>query len=399
MATRLVTLGRELKAPDFGRPWRLPSYEQDLNQEARNPALQAKLRADMAHNDSRAAGLGVLGDAAVAGYTAALPADGGIAGPVSQPIDIKRFDATFFTWNGGDNFTDNPNVVVQRLQGGQWADFADQSGELPVTLKFPDSQTKGGSPTDLASYITGTYDWLWTADFEAYVSWFTPSDRPQATPPGEYRFVVDGLRREGVLPKPVQYEVVSQPFKVLPWDGITIGDFSTEGGSVSFKVGPTHELTGTQNQFDNNVTVGPNPVTATIGPIDYPDTYPDDAYHRANQPRFIQDYRMYDRDPATGATEWFCFTCSFRPWLDASDASVAYVTFLAPDGTRTKVAATESGGTWTATQTLPAGSIAYVAPGDVCDQWGDYNGSGSADVPPTDPGMTCVPPAVQPLLK
>jgi hypothetical protein len=399
MATRLVTLGRELKAPDIGRPWRLPSYEQDLVQEARDPALQAKLRADIAHNDSRAAALGRLGEAAIAGYTALLPADGGIASPVSQPHDIKRFDATSFTWNGGDNFTDNPTVVVQRLEGGQWVDYADQSGEIPVTLKFPASQTQGGSPADLTSYIAGNYNWLWTADFEAYVSWFVPGDRPQATPPGEYRFVVNGLRREGVLVRTVPYQVTSQPFKVLPWDGITVEHFSTQGGTVTFTVGPSHQLTGTQNQFDNNVTVGPNPLTATIGPIDYPDTYPNDAYHRANQPRFIQDYRMYDRDPATGATEWFCFTCSFRPWLDAGDAARAYVTFLSITGTRTTVPAAETGGVWTASQALPTGSTAYIAPGDVCDQWGDYNRSGAGDVPPTDPGMSCVTPAVQHLPK
>ena len=42
-------------------------------------------------------------------YEAALPDDGGTAGrPVSQPQDIERFDAAFFTWNGGSNFTDSP---------------------------------------------------------------------------------------------------------------------------------------------------------------------------------------------------------------------------------------------------------------------------------------------------
>lgn len=399
MATRLVTMGRELKAPDVGKPWQLPSYEQDLVQEADSPALQAKVRADLANNDTRAAALGHLGQAAIAGYSAALPADGGTAAPVSQPHDIKRFDAAFFTWNGGDNFTDNPEVVVQRLDGDQWVDYADQSGEIPVTVKFPASQTKGGSPTDLASYATGTYDWLWTADFEAYVSWFAPSDRPRATPPGEYRFVVSGTRREGAIPRDVSYQVTSQPFKVVPWDGITVDKLSTVGGQVTFNVGPTHQLTGTQSEMDDTVTVGPNPLTASIGPIDYPDTYPDDAYHRANQPRFIRNYRMYERDPSTGATEWFCFTCSFRPWLDAGDATAAYVTFVAPNGTRAKVSATETApGTWTASQTLPAGYSAYVAPGDVCDRWGDYNAAGAGSVPQGDPGMDCVPPDARTLI-
>ncbi|HEV3228192.1 MAG TPA: hypothetical protein VGY97_01860, partial [Solirubrobacteraceae bacterium] len=345
---------------------------------------QAKLRADVAKNDQEAAALGRMGQAAIAGYTAALPADGGAAGPVSHPRDIMRFDGAFFTWNGGDNFTDNPSVVVQHRQGGRWTDYADQSGEIPVTLKFPVSQTQGGSPSDAASYVTGRYDWLWTADFEAYVSWFAPSDRPQATPPGIYRFRVQGLRRQGTPPGPVRYEVTSRPFKVLPWSGVTVEQLHTVGSTVSFKVGPAHVLTGTD-------AGGNNPITASIGPIDYPDTYPGDAYHSANKPRFIQLARTYARDSATGATEWFCFTCTFRPWLDAADASRAYVTFRAPSGTITKVPAIEQNGWWVAGRPMPAGSTAYVAPGDVCDAWGDYNGSGAGPVPGSDRGMTCVP--------
>src|SRR5205807_1841266 len=355
---------------------------------ASNPALQSKLRADLVKNDQEAAALGRTGQAAIAGYTASLPADGGSAAPVDQPRGVTRFDSTFFTWNGGDNFTDNPTVVVQRRDTAGWTDYADQSGEVPVTLKFPVSQTKGGSPSDLADYATGRYDWLWTADFEAYVSWFAPSDRPQATPPGDYRFLIRGVRRQGSPPHPVPYELTSHPFRVLPWGGVTVEGLHTVGSTVSFKVGPTHALTGTDSG-------GGNPITSSVGPIDYPDTYPSDAYHTANKARFIQLKRTYARDPSSGAMEWFCFTCTFRPWLDAADASRAYVSFLAPSGRISKVPAVERNGWWVASQPLPTGSTAYVAPGDVCDAWGDYNAVGAGGGPPRDAGMPCVPPAAK----
>ena len=45
--------------------------------------------------------------------------------------------AALFTWNGGSNFTDNPDVRVQRQVDGGWVDYADQSGEIPVTLEVP----------------------------------------------------------------------------------------------------------------------------------------------------------------------------------------------------------------------------------------------------------------------
>ena len=59
--------------------------------------LQGKVSADLATNDSRARALGQIGEAALAGYGAALPADGGSPETVAEPHDIGRFDATFFT--------------------------------------------------------------------------------------------------------------------------------------------------------------------------------------------------------------------------------------------------------------------------------------------------------------
>ena len=52
---------------------------------------------------------------------------------------------------------------MQRKTGaGAWQDYADQSGEIPVTLKFP-------ALDGAATYLTGQR-WEWTAHFEAFVS-------------------------------------------------------------------------------------------------------------------------------------------------------------------------------------------------------------------------------------
>ena len=111
MATRLVTLGRLLKDP--GLP--LPT---DQQQEV---LLTPKVAVDNLANDVRTAALGGSATALVQAYEGLLPDDGGSAGPVEQPRDVERFDAARFTWNGGSNFTDSPEVHVQRRGEGGWA--------------------------------------------------------------------------------------------------------------------------------------------------------------------------------------------------------------------------------------------------------------------------------------
>ena len=158
MASRLVHIGRWLRDPNVEVP-------RDQSQEE---LLAPKVEADLAVNDLRAMALGETGAAAVAAYEAALPDDGGEAGAISQPEDIERFGAAFFNWNGGSNFTDNPHVRVERETADGWETYADQSGEVQVTLEFP---ALGEAP----AYLAGDEEWEWTAHFEAFVS---PFDRP-----------------------------------------------------------------------------------------------------------------------------------------------------------------------------------------------------------------------------
>jgi hypothetical protein len=343
--------------------------------------LGAKVAADLAVNEARAQALGETGSAAIEAYEAALP-DDGEPGPVAQPADVERFGAAFFRWNGGSNFTDNPEVVVEReVSSGVWEPYADQSGELPVTLRFPEG-------AETPSYLEGGHRWRWTAHFEAFVSPFDTGDRPLATPAGTYRFVVDGKRREGG--EAVPYHLESETFEVRPWSGITAENLRLEADrTLSFEVGPRSTYTvGGPNSDVETEGAGPE-IQAEVGPVDYPDTYDSPA-------RFIRYERTAFRDPEAPADpdllEWYCFTCSFRPWLDAGDVEKASVTIFDAEGNATEVSAAREGTRWVTEETLDPGELAVVDSGDALDEWSNFNGAASNAVFGGDPPDPPPPP-------
>jgi Neutral/alkaline non-lysosomal ceramidase, N-terminal len=345
MSSRLVALGGHLKGG--------PDLPAEVGQE--------KVPVDLALNDQRADKLGEIGETSVSAYEATLPNDGGPAAAVEQPQDIERFSAAFFKWNGGSNFTDNPHVKVQQRTDTAWVDYAGQSGEIPVTVEFPQGQ-------DTQSYLEGGHQWRWTAHFEAFAANFSTIEGVRATPTGTYRFVVDGMRREGG--RAVPYRLRSQAFEVRRWDGITVDTIAADAtGRVTFAVGPRRTLT---------LSSGGPPVEAVIGPIDYPDSYSSPA-------RFIEDTRQAFRDPAAPADpaklEWYCFRCSFRPWADTGVPEVAYVTIVRRDGSAERVRARErASGSFYVSRQLKRGERAYVAAGDVIDAFGNVNGEQSNTV-------------------
>jgi hypothetical protein len=345
MATRLVQMGGYMNGG--------PDLPHEIGEE--------KVIPDQALNDQRATMLGLIGQTSVAAYEASLPNDGGTARPISEPQDIQRFSATSFTWNGGSNFTDNPFVKVQRLQGGEWVDYAGQAGEIPVTVKYP-------QPQEIQSYLMGGQQWHWTAHFEAFASNFDSTEGVRATPADTYRFVVDGQRRSGGAIVP--YHLESDRFNVSAWSGITVEDFKLDRNRYpSFRVGPRHNIT---------VSSGGPTVQAEIGPIDYPDSYSSSA-------RFIRNQRTAFRDPAAPADadqiEWYCFVCSFRPWADKGDVDEAYVTIKRKGGGRSlRYQARRQGDQWTITRQLQPGERAVIAAGDVLDAFGNVNGQASAEI-------------------
>ncbi len=228
-----------------------------------------------------------------------------------------------------------------------WTPYAGQAGEVPVTLEFPEGQ-------DAQSYLEGGHEWHWTAHFEALAANFDTIEGSRATPEGTYRFVVDGRRRQGG--QPVPYHLESEPFRVAPWDGITVEDLRAErAGRISFTVGPRRKLT---------VSSGGPSIQAEIGPIDYPDSY-------ASPVRFINNARQAFRDPAAPSDparlEWYCFACSFRPWADTGRPDRAWLTVVRADGTQERLRAQLRGDRFIVSRPLKRGERAYVAAGDVTD--------------------------------
>jgi hypothetical protein len=234
------------------------------------------------------------------------------------------------------------------------------------------------------AYALGGQKWRWTAHFETFGSDLRDlGDRPAATPVGTYRFVVRGRRREGH--KVVAYALRSDSFEVHRWDGITVPDISSGGGAVSFAVGPTstyrlphQEPVGGSRPIEAKVDgAGSGDVVATVGPIDYPDSYESPA-------KFIKPTRTVFRDPAApddpSKFEWYCLDCSFRPWADTGRPSCAAVTVIGRTGRARQVAAEERDGRWVAPVRLRRGELALVVPGGVRDGFGQINAKPSDTV-------------------
>lgn len=365
-ATRLVAMAGSLK----GDPASIAKIEygpQDL-----------LYMVDGAHQAARAELLGQAANAYLPVYEATLPPDAGEAAAVAQPSDVKRFDVAQFSWRGGSNYTDTPSVRVEReVAPGQWQTAGDMTGDVVVTVDYPD-----GLEEYVVDFRSGSFEWVWTAHWEVFNS-DVDLAYGNSTPTGRYRFVVDGQRREGIPAAVVAYEVTSAPFTVSAWDGITVTDVKAEpDGSVSFAVGPRNT-----KKFSPRYPGGDLDREATAGPIDYPDTWPEAKLPTEAETGSTVFPRL-ERTLIDGAHR-YCFSCTFRPWADTGSVAAATVTVTRADGQVVEVPATvgSDGRLRTAAAVLGAGDRAVVAAGAVRDQFGEKNPAPSASVLGTGVGQ------------
>lgn len=206
--------------------------------------------------------VGAASGSAYDAWNAGMPNDAGTPAPVTQPSDITRFSATQFSWRGGSTAADNPRVRVEReVAPDQWRLFADQTGQLPVRVEFPD-----GAAGVLRTYV-GLQEWIWSADFEAYSAF--PA-RLGSTPAGRYRFCVDGRSRQSFAFAP--YAFCSEAFSVAPWNGLSVKNLVTDSSGVRFDVD-----------------------------LRYPRSYDGGVF------RYVVD----------DGSARLCDTCTFRPWARA----------------------------------------------------------------------------------
>jgi hypothetical protein len=313
MVTRLMSLASALKCGTA-----VPAEPTD-----------ALALADEQRQAAEAVALGRLSSYYLDAWDAQLPDSAGPAAALTQPKDIRRFDAATFQWVGGDNFTDNPTVVVERLVDGTWTRYADQDGgEVQVVLDTP-----GGVLPSLADNRTGAQRWTWRASFEAFDAFPRSLVDGGQVPTGTYRFVVDGKIHTGGAATP--YQLRSATFEVRPWQGVT-GSLALTGGAAVF----------------------------TPAPVVYPRTY-------SSPIAFVNDDGGGVAGDANDSV--ICKSCTFRPWATHGEVASVLVTLLDTHGRATRqVQATRTGATWTV-ELRPNEVAAAVEPGDLRDTYGETN--------------------------
>ena len=348
-------------------------------------ALDVAYQAESGRAQALADGLGELADAYEKAYRPTLPKDGGEPRILNAPDRVERFDAFNVSWVGGSTYADMPTVVIERKNAqGEWEAYGDTAGDVQLMTDFP-------SPEQLPAWRAGEHEWTWAATFEAFGSEIELPDsqgvKRRATPAGEYRAVIRGQRRTGepqapedcdamtkercVIDSLVDYELVKE-FEVVPWDGIVARDLQISNGDISFDVASDGERVCGNKQGDGEL--------GDPGPIDLPDSY-------GSPFRFIEcEWRNFGPAPQRQS---YCSFCTFRPWADTSRVETATVTIERAGGETEQVPATQgTDGRWHAAAQLYEGDRAYVAEGDVLDEYGNVNGARSNEQIGTQPRPT-----------
>jgi hypothetical protein len=296
--------------------------------------------ADEERQQAEAIALGQISSAYYDAWTAQIPDSAGPAAAVTQPAaQVQRFDDATFTWNGGDNWTDDPTARVERQAAdGTWQPYADQSGEVVVSLTPPSSDFVSSTPT----YRTGGQAWHWTASFEVFDASPRVDQVGGQVANGVYRFAVDGSIHTGGAVTP--YHLTSTPFTVVPWTGITASDLRVSGHAASFVVDPIR--------------------------------YPRVPAHHAQLAFYADDQGGLVDANGNYVYSVVCKRCTVRPWATTSTVASAVVLVTSADGHARQVPAAydETSGRWTARVELRPGDTVSVPAGGIVDQYGETNG-------------------------
>ena len=127
---------------------------------------------------------------------------------VTEPVDIARFAATSFAWEGGDPVIDSPEVLLEQEVNGLWQPARRSNGEDIDTLFEMHLKYR---------LLTGAH--VWTLEFEPPKDW----------PLGRYRFHVSGTARQAA---DAAYALSSQAFSVSPSDSLLISTPVAVNGAV-----------------------------------------------------------------------------------------------------------------------------------------------------------------------
>lgn len=356
-----------------------------------NP-LDTFFQAESLRAEATAQMLGETARAYTALYDVTVPADGGTARVLNEPaMTVPRFSAAVMKFVGGSNYSGSPNVHVERLVSTNpdvWETYGTQDGEVQLQLQFLPSAISEAAelpvadegagfafpePQAYALWRAGMREWEWTATFEAFVSELDNlGARPRVTPAGQYRFVVDGDKRDigGVL---TPYHLESATFTVVPWNGITVEGLRVENDRrVSFAIGPVSDHRVFRDGMGTDAkqfTISDSEPSYVVGPVDYPDSYSDGISWITNERQL-----NVDGSRESGGHQQYCVRCSFRPWADAAEVVSATVTVHGAENATRTLPATRSGERWVTTGSLAEDEAASVEIGGIVDQYGETNG-------------------------
>lgn len=388
LATRLARMAVNLNGADEAMPL--------------NP-LDAVYQAESARAEALARTLGELARSYTAIYDQTIPPDGGVPAIAAQPAaTVPRFSAAVVDFVGGAPYQGAPTARVERLvsgtaDDGDWETYGTQEGEVQLQVRFidalgtlpvppnpvTDALDAGGAaaipdPAQLLAWRAGQFEWTWRATFETFVSELPDlGARPPATPTGRYRFVVEGQKRGLVGVE--DYRLVSAPFDVVPWGGITVEDLQVEGdGRVSFRIGPSSEHRSFRSSMANDAGSYDVPTEQppyVVGPVDYPDSYTG-GLSWIDPRRVLLRYGTDDRS----VHQQYCNRCSFRPWADTAQVDSATISVRRGDGSTYTLDAAPQDGRWVSAAPIARGETAFVSPQGIVDQYGEFNAAMSATV-------------------
>ena len=276
------------------------------------------------------------------------PTTAGRPRPSAQPKDIERFDAAAVHLGRRQQLHRQPAVGVERKVDGDVGAVRRPDRRGPGDAEVP------GARATLPAYASGRAGVEVDGDFEAFVSAVRPaaSGARRARPPGP----TASSSAAGVATgeRPSSYPLVSKEF-----DGPAVerdhrrrpARWTATAASRS-RVGPRHTIRGDERHPGDRRD-------------DRPDRLPGHVRTRrsASCATSAPPSAIPPRPGDASKLEWFCLTCSFRPWLDAGDAASATFTFVRPNGKTRAVRAVARDGRWVSADPLRLGESASW-PGD-----------------------------------
>ena len=211
---------------------------------------------------------GRLSSAAYDAWTAQTPDDAGPARAARRSRRTsQRFNAATFRWVGGDNLTDDPDVVVERLVDGAVA--------APTPTRAARCRPCSTSRPSVAASLPSTTAPVRSAgpgrrSFEAFDAYPRAAVPGGQVPNGTYRFLVRGASHTGGAVVP--YALASQPFRVGRWTGLRAASrrrapaaaVTLHAPARSSTRGPTARRSGSSPTTSAASTQGPaTPTTAS----------------------------------------------------------------------------------------------------------------------------------------